>query len=111
MGIHKKDHIRALLRAQIGAPPDEATVEDLFAAFIPMQMDCLVGFSAVIAGVPETVEELRSRGIKIGSTTGYTRPMLDLLLANRRRARLSTGLRAMSGRYCGGPSVAVDVLS
>lgn len=85
MGIHKKDHIRALLRAKTGRPPgdaaDEGEVEDLFAAFIPMQMDCLAAYSTVIAGVPAVVEELRARGIKIGSTTGYTRPMLDLLLA------------------------------
>lgn len=81
MGVHKKDHIRALLRAQAGTTPDEAEVEDLFAAFIPLQMDCLAAYSAVIPGVPATVEALRTRGIKIGSTTGYTRPMLDLLLA------------------------------
>jgi phosphonoacetaldehyde hydrolase len=82
MGIHKKDHIRALLRAKTAAAPDEAQVEDLFAAFIPMQMDCLAAYSSVIPGVPGMVEALRARGIKIGSTTGYTRPMLDLLLAS-----------------------------
>jgi phosphonoacetaldehyde hydrolase len=81
MGIHKKDHIRALLRAKAGAPPGEADVEDLFAAFIPMQMDCLAAYSAVIPGVAATVDELRARSLKIGSTTGYTRPMLNLLLA------------------------------
>jgi phosphonoacetaldehyde hydrolase len=80
MGIHKRDHIRAILRAKIGAALDEGHVEDLFAAFIPMQMDCLAAYSAVIPGVPATVEALRARGVKIGSTTGYTRPMLDLLL-------------------------------
>jgi phosphonoacetaldehyde hydrolase len=86
MGIHKKDHIRALLRAKTGLPPgeapDEAEVEDLFAAFIPMQMDCLAAYSAVIPGVAAAVEALRARGTKIGSTTGYTRPMLDLLVAS-----------------------------
>jgi phosphonoacetaldehyde hydrolase len=82
MGIHKKDHIRALLRAKAGGPPDEADVEDLFAAFIPMQLDCLAAYSAVIPGVAATVDQLRARGIKIGSTTGYTRAMLDLLLAS-----------------------------
>jgi phosphonoacetaldehyde hydrolase len=82
MGVHKRDHIRALLRAKIGAPPDEAQVEDLFAEFIPMQMDCLAAYSALIPGVPAAVADLRARGIKIGSTTGYTRPMLDLLLSN-----------------------------
>ncbi|MGA3040527.1 MAG: phosphonoacetaldehyde hydrolase [Bryobacteraceae bacterium] len=81
MGVHKKDHIRALLRAKAGAAPDETEVDELFAAFIPMQMGCLAAYSMVIPGVPETVAELRARGIKIGSTTGYTRPMLDLLLA------------------------------
>lgn len=81
MGIHKKDHIRALLRAKTGGPPDESEVEGFFAEFIPMQMDCLAAYSAVIEGVPETVGRLRARGIQIGSTTGYTRPMLDLLLA------------------------------
>jgi phosphonoacetaldehyde hydrolase len=80
MGIHKKDHIRALLRVKLGAPPAEADVEDLFAAFIPMQMECLAAYSAVIPGVPVTMEALRARNVKIGSTTGYTRPMLDVLL-------------------------------
>jgi len=82
MGIHKKDHIRALLGAKTGTPPTEAEVDNFFAAFIPMQMDCLAAYSAVIPGVAATVDGLRARGIKIGSTTGYTRPMLDLLLAS-----------------------------
>jgi len=82
MGIHKKDHIRALLRAKTGSEPREIEVEDFFAVFIPMQMECLVRYSDVIPGVAETVGRLRAQGIKIGSTTGYTRPMLDLLVAS-----------------------------
>jgi len=80
MGIHKKDHIRELLRMKRGAAPKESEVEDLFAAFVPMQMDCLIAYSAVIPGVTAVAKELRARGIKIGSTTGYTRRMLDVLL-------------------------------
>ncbi|MGA2590122.1 MAG: phosphonoacetaldehyde hydrolase [Bryobacteraceae bacterium] len=82
MGIHKKDHIRALLHAKSGRPPAEADVDAFFAEFIPMQMECLAQYSAVIPGVADAARQLRARGIKIGSTTGYTRPMLDLLLAN-----------------------------
>jgi phosphonoacetaldehyde hydrolase len=82
MGIHKKDHIRALLRLKGEPAPDEIVVEKLFADFIPLQMDCLVAYSAVIPGVAGAVEDLRTRGIKIGGTTGYTRAMLDLLLAS-----------------------------
>jgi phosphonoacetaldehyde hydrolase len=81
MGIHKKDHIRALLRVKTGGRPAETFVEELFAEFIPMQMECLAACSTVLPGVVETVEKLRALGIRIGSTTGYTRPMLEVLLA------------------------------
>ncbi|MFN7995194.1 MAG: phosphonoacetaldehyde hydrolase [Bryobacteraceae bacterium] len=80
MGIHKKDHIRALLTGLRGGRPDEAEVQNFFEDFIPMQMECLVAYSDVIPGVPAAVDRIRERGLKIGSTTGYTRPMLDLLL-------------------------------
>ena len=60
--------------------PAEADVEALFADFVPLQLECIVAHSTVIDGVAETVARLRHRGIKIGSTTGYTRPMLDLIL-------------------------------
>ncbi len=47
---------------------------------MPLQLECLVKYSVVIDGVAETVARLRKRGIKIGSTTGYTRAMLDRIL-------------------------------
>jgi phosphonoacetaldehyde hydrolase len=89
MGVLKKDHIRKILfapsisarwRSTFGREPTEADVESLFAKFIPLQLECLVKYSTVIDGVAETVAHLRKRGIKIGSTTGYTRAMLDLVL-------------------------------
>ncbi len=89
MGVLKKDHIRALLRApRVAAEweqryhrtPGEKDVESLFADFIPQQMTCLVECSTVIAEVADTVQRLRERGLKIGSSTGYTRPLMDILL-------------------------------
>jgi phosphonoacetaldehyde hydrolase len=89
MGVLKKDHIRALLRlARIAGQwercyqraPGESEVESLFADFVPRQMECLAEYSTVIPGVSHAVERLRNRGLKIGSTTGYTRPLLDVLL-------------------------------
>jgi phosphonoacetaldehyde hydrolase len=89
MGIFKKDHIRRILalphvksqwREQTGHPPGEPDVERLFAEFAPLQMGVLEEYSQVIAGVPEVSENLRGRGLRLGSTTGYTRPMLDALL-------------------------------
>ena len=89
MGIFKKDHIRRILAMPrvcsewlraTDKPPGENDVERLFADFIPLQMEILDAHAGVIAGVIEVSERLRRQGIKLGSTTGYTRPMLNQLL-------------------------------
>ena len=89
MGIFKRDHIRNVLamphvlerwREVTGGGPDERDVTQLFAEFQPLQMRTLEEYSQVIDGVPEVVERVRGRGLRIGSTTGYTRPMLDILV-------------------------------
>lgn len=89
MGLPKKDHIRKLLalpsvrtawQASAGTPPTERDVDDVYLRFIPLQLSCLSEYSALIPGVLDAVKRFRQRGLKIGSTTGYTRSMLDLLL-------------------------------
>jgi len=94
MGLPKKEHIRAILSMprirdawarMNGNPPADPEVERMYAEFIPMQLSCLAEYSSVIPGVAETVALLRERGLKIGSTTGYTRDMLDLLLQSSAR--------------------------
>lgn len=89
MGVLKKDHIRSLLsfpriagewEKRYRQCPGERDVEALFADFIPQQTACLAECSNVIAGVADAVQRLRDRGLKIGSTTGYTRPLLEVLL-------------------------------
>jgi phosphonoacetaldehyde hydrolase len=89
MGTLKKDQIRsictgvrvaAVWTARYGQPPVEADVERLFAEFLPRQSDILAEFSAPIPEVTETVEAWRSSGLRIGSTTGYTRELLDIVM-------------------------------
>ncbi len=89
MGLAKKDHIREILHlpriasawsSQHGAVPGENQVVELYHAFIPRQLECLAAHSRLIAGVPEAVNHMRARGLKIGTTTGYTRAMLDYLV-------------------------------
>ncbi len=89
MGIAKRDHIAGLLampriRAEWvkarGREFLDNDVDMLYERFIPLQFECLRQYAKVIEGIPELVETLRSSGIKIGSTTGYTRAMLDLLV-------------------------------
>jgi phosphonoacetaldehyde hydrolase len=94
MGVLKKDHIRSLLsfpriarewEKRYQQAPGERDVETLFADFIPQQKACLSECSNVIAGVADAVQRLRDRGLKIGSTTGYTRPLVEVLLPHAAR--------------------------
>jgi phosphonoacetaldehyde hydrolase len=89
MGLAKKDHIRKILnqdrvqRAWQGLQshlPRATDVDRLYEDFIPLQLSCLMEYSAVIPGVTEATERVRRRGLKIGTTTGYTREMLDRLV-------------------------------
>lgn len=90
MGLLKRDHIRAILAlpnvrtswiALTGQEPDEAQVSALFEEFGPVQMKIIARHSQLIPGVVETVKSWQDRGIRIGSTTGYTRQMLAPVLA------------------------------
>ncbi|GAB6256658.1 MULTISPECIES: phosphonoacetaldehyde hydrolase [Peribacillus] len=91
MGMLKIDHIRAMLtmprisslwEEQYGRPFNEEDVEKLYAEFEPALMMSLADYTDPIPGVIETVEALRNRGLKIGSTTGYTDTMMEVVVAN-----------------------------
>ena len=89
MGVAKRDHVRAILEiprvreawmAVHGAAPAEYAVVKLYDKFIPRQIEVLVHHSCLIPGVADAVARMRARGLKIGTTTGYNRAMLDYLL-------------------------------
>jgi len=86
MGLLKKDHIRAILalpvvrdgwRAATGRDPGAEEIELLFEEFRPLQKAILPRHSQVIDGVAQITAAWKARGLRIGSTTGYTREMLD----------------------------------
>jgi phosphonoacetaldehyde hydrolase len=88
MGLPKKDHLREILRQErvsrlwrtrFGAAWTETDVERLYTAFEPALLSILRNHADPIEGVREAVSNLRGRGIRIGSTTGYTRRMMDVL--------------------------------
>ena len=52
----------------------------MFQNFVPMQLACLSQYSGMITGAVETVDLIRKEfGLKIGSTTGFTTAMVDIL--------------------------------
>jgi phosphonoacetaldehyde hydrolase len=94
MGAHKKVHIRQISKNEAvaqrwqkvhGRKPTEDDVEAMFQDFIPLQLDCLAQYADLVPGTLETVAELRRRGLKIGSTTGYTLEMMAILLAEAKK--------------------------
>lgn len=89
MGRAKRDHVRALLgmpriaeawRTRYGEASGEADVDRLHDAVEPKMRAAARDCSALIPGAAGLVANLRARGVKIGSTTGYTRPMMADIL-------------------------------
>jgi phosphonoacetaldehyde hydrolase len=56
-----------------GQQPDESDVERLYALVTPLQTAAAGRHDDLVPGLLECVAALRSRGIKIGGTTGYFR--------------------------------------
>jgi phosphonoacetaldehyde hydrolase len=88
MGMAKRDHIRAVgllprvhqeWRQTHGRDFTEADIDGMYSEFLPLQKEVLASKSDVIAGVPEAIAELRARGIAIGSSTGYTRDLMEVV--------------------------------
>ncbi|MBI3708455.1 MAG: phosphonoacetaldehyde hydrolase [Proteobacteria bacterium] len=88
MGAHKRVHIqkvsqldsvRERWQKKHKRPPNEGDIDKMFADFIPLQLKCLADYCDLIPGTLEACKEIRKRKIKIGSTTGYTREMMEIL--------------------------------
>ena len=94
MGLRKDLHIKALTevpeiaerwKGVHGAYPGQAEVDAMFADFVPMQLECLREYTELLPGVAETTQKLQAEGIKIGSSTGFTRAMVDILEADAKK--------------------------
>jgi phosphonoacetaldehyde hydrolase len=88
MGLPKRDHIAALLADESiaarwttahGAPPAEADIDAVYAQFIPLNASVVADYADLIPGLLPLVDVLRGAGLKIGSTTGYTRDIMARL--------------------------------
>src|SRR5947209_4557694 len=94
MGAHKRVHIASIAkmpevaarwREAHGRDPNDDDVDAMFADFVPLQLACLADYAALIPGTLEAVAAFRARGLEIGSTTGYTVAMKELLEAEAKK--------------------------
>lgn len=88
MGKLKWDHIKAMLhqprickewKNRYNHAPTDTDVVQLYSEFEPFLLGLLPDYCTPIEGVLPAIEHLRSMGIKIGSTTGYTRKMIQIV--------------------------------
>lgn len=93
MGMLKRDHIRAMLEMprikkmwaeKYGRCFNEQDIEDLYAKFEPLLLASLTEYTEPLPEVLEAVKLLRGKGLKIGSTTGYTDSMMKIVVAGAR---------------------------
>lgn len=89
MGLAKIDHIRAMLRmpsvqdrwrSHFGRASNEVDVQELYERFLPLQKRILEQHSEMIPGVLDALAWCRKRGWRVGSTTGYTRALMEVVI-------------------------------
>ncbi|MFM7057085.1 MAG: phosphonoacetaldehyde hydrolase [Planctomycetota bacterium] len=88
MGRAKHEHIAlvaALPRVAAawqrvhGQSVSAADVLAMYHDFLPLQKEILTHGSDVIPGIVDAVQTLRQAGLKIGSSTGYTRELMEIV--------------------------------
>ncbi|MGO4698145.1 phosphonoacetaldehyde hydrolase [Paenibacillus sp. 2TAB26] len=94
MGMLKWDHIQAILQMdrvrgqwidKYGTEPVKEDIDRLYSDFESTLMESLKAYTDPIPGALETISLLREAGIVIGSTTGYTKGMMDVIVPEARR--------------------------
>lgn len=89
MGTPKRDHIAAMMRLpsiadqwrdRYGEEPGDVEIDKVYEVFVPMNEAVVADYATLVPGAKETADWLRARDIKIGSTTGYTRSIMEHVL-------------------------------
>ncbi len=90
MGQAKWNHIRAIADqprvaaawlARYARAASDADVDAIYARFLPMQTAMVAEHADLIPGALAAIAAMRARGLKLGSTTGYPRVVMDVVVA------------------------------
>lgn len=94
MGMAKRAHIAAILETPEVArrwrdahqrDAADADIDRIYEIFLASQAQVIGQHSDVIPGVLEAVADCRRRGLKIGSSTGYTRALMAIVVPQAQR--------------------------
>ncbi len=94
MGLEKKEHTRTILQLPeiqeqwkviYGVVPDEEILNTVYTRLEPLLVEIVGHYADPVPGTIDLLAELRRRGIKVGSTTGYTSPVMERLVPEARK--------------------------
>ena len=100
MGLHKRAHIEQMLQGKRlqslweerhGRNPGAEDIDRIYSRFEPALFRVLPAYTDPLPGVLETLGRIREMKIKTGSTTGYTRAMMDVVFPAARDKGYSPG--------------------
>lgn len=89
MGMAKRDHIKTILempdvsqkfQSVYGHAFSEADIDRIYNVFVPLNEKVAGKYADLIPGAKNMIINLRNRGMTIGSTTGYTRSIMEHVL-------------------------------
>ncbi|GAB0119925.1 phosphonoacetaldehyde hydrolase [Acidisoma sp. 7E03] len=111
MGMAKRPHVAALLampriaaawEARHGHAPGETDIDAVYEVFVPKNVAVAADHAGLIPGAAETAAALRAAGVKIGSTTGYTREIMARILPRAAEQGFTVDAMACTGDAPGG---------
>ena len=88
MGLAKRTHVKMMLGGERlskewvskhGKPHTEADIDAIYEKFEPALFNVLRNYANPLPNVLDVVSQIRKMNIKIGSTTGYTKQMMDIV--------------------------------
>jgi phosphonoacetaldehyde hydrolase len=88
MGLAKRSHIETMLdggrlaglwREKQGRSHTQVDIDRIYSRFEPALYDVLEKYAEPLPGAVDTVRRLREMGVAIGSTTGYTKNMRNVI--------------------------------
>jgi phosphonoacetaldehyde hydrolase len=94
MGLMKKDHVRRMCEMDSvaakwkevhGRKPDESDVEAMYEDVEPLMVSSVAATAEPVPGLHEALKAFRKVGIKVGSCTGYTTPIMAVLVEEARK--------------------------
>jgi phosphonoacetaldehyde hydrolase len=106
MGMAKRPHVAALLampriaaewQRVRGTAPTEADIDAVYDVFVPKNLGVAAEFADLIPGAADLAASLRANGVRIGSTTGYTREIMARVIPRAKEQGFVADAMACTG--------------